>query len=193
MSIRKRGPRRWEVQWRENGVQRSRTFVLKADANAFETDIKRRKALGRGILAEYASKPKRLTVDPVMLEQTRPGPVRGRPSLADEPFVVRTGITYAISSEPYDGWVKIGRSANQPDARIDALQTGNPRPLVFRAVWPIDVERELHQAYEEFRGYGEWFALPLEMLRDMARFANESEPHRLLLHMWPVRRVLAAA
>jgi integrase len=48
MSIRKRPGRDlpWQVRWREGGGERSRSFALKGDADAFELDIKRKKQLG---------------------------------------------------------------------------------------------------------------------------------------------------
>jgi len=45
VSVRKRG-KSYEVRWREGGRKRSRTFVRKGDAEAFEIDVKRRKQLG---------------------------------------------------------------------------------------------------------------------------------------------------
>jgi len=48
MSIRKRIDRNrgYEVRYREGGRERSRTFVRKGDAEAFEADVKRRRQLG---------------------------------------------------------------------------------------------------------------------------------------------------
>jgi integrase len=55
---------RYEVRWREGGRQRSRSFAKKGDAQAFELDVKRRRALGplaagvlqsRMTLAEFVS------------------------------------------------------------------------------------------------------------------------------------------
>jgi hypothetical protein len=39
MSVHKRGER-WQVRWRENGRQHSRTFEHKADANHFDRDLR---------------------------------------------------------------------------------------------------------------------------------------------------------
>ena len=36
----------WRVRWRENGLQRSREFTRKSDADAWDRDIKRRRQLG---------------------------------------------------------------------------------------------------------------------------------------------------
>jgi len=48
MSVRRRDDRngQYEVRWREGGRQRSRLFAKKGDAEAFELDVKRRRALG---------------------------------------------------------------------------------------------------------------------------------------------------
>ena len=43
---RKDGTRGWEVRWRENGANRSRTFTLKRDADAWDREVARRKQLG---------------------------------------------------------------------------------------------------------------------------------------------------
>lgn len=46
MSVRTRPTGGYEVRWTEGGRKRSRTFVRKGDADAFDVDIKRRKQLG---------------------------------------------------------------------------------------------------------------------------------------------------
>jgi integrase len=43
---RKDGTRGWEVRWRENGSNRSRTFDLKRDADAWDREVARRQQLG---------------------------------------------------------------------------------------------------------------------------------------------------
>ena len=43
---RKDGTRSWEVRWRENGSNRSRTFDLKRDADAWDREVTRRQQLG---------------------------------------------------------------------------------------------------------------------------------------------------
>ena len=45
MSVQKRDGK-WMVRWREGGRQYSRTFLKAGDANAYDTDIKRRQQLG---------------------------------------------------------------------------------------------------------------------------------------------------
>jgi integrase len=51
MSIHKRDGR-YQVKWREGDRQRARTFRLKGDADAFETDLRRRKLLGPKLVRE---------------------------------------------------------------------------------------------------------------------------------------------
>jgi integrase len=46
MSVRARPTGGYEVRWTEGGRKRSRTFVRKGDADAFDVDVKRRKQLG---------------------------------------------------------------------------------------------------------------------------------------------------
>ncbi|MGH2913530.1 MAG: tyrosine-type recombinase/integrase [Solirubrobacteraceae bacterium] len=59
MSV-KREPRRgtWVAHWREgDGRQRSRSFTLKRDAEAFERDVKRRRQLGPLALSQLTGRP----------------------------------------------------------------------------------------------------------------------------------------
>jgi integrase len=47
VSVKRRADtKQWEVRWRENGRNRSRSFASKGDANAFEVEVQRRKRLG---------------------------------------------------------------------------------------------------------------------------------------------------
>jgi hypothetical protein len=71
------------------------------------------------------------------------------------PIDSRPGQTYAITTKPFDGWVKIGRTGAGRDARarMRSCQTGNARPLQLRVLWPVDVEPALHLMYDEFRGH----------------------------------------
>src|SRR5205807_1841301 len=38
---------KWEVRWRENGRNRSKSFTVKADAARFEVEMRRARELGR--------------------------------------------------------------------------------------------------------------------------------------------------
>jgi integrase len=58
VSIKRRG-KSYEVRWRRDGVQRSRSFVRKEDAEAFELDQRRAKQLG----AHAPATPSRDTLD----------------------------------------------------------------------------------------------------------------------------------
>ncbi len=55
-------------------------------------------------------------------------------------------------------FVKIGVS-DDPEARLDGLQTGNPNPLFILATMPggEDVEAGLHVQFASLRHGGEWF------------------------------------
>jgi hypothetical protein len=67
---------------------------------------------------------------------------------------------YFISDK--DGeFVKIGVARN-PQARLSALQIGNPRKLILLAVFQIpdrNVEKKLHGMLYDSRSMGEWFLL----------------------------------
>jgi hypothetical protein len=109
--------------------------------------------------------------------------------------VVAKGNTYAMTTVPFDGWVKIGRTSEgrDPQQRVADCQTGNARQLELRAVWAIDVEPALHQRYAEFRGWGEWFALPSPMVSDMRRYARREKPWEMLFLKWSPAAVWHAA
>lgn len=104
------------------------------------------------------------------------------------------GSTYAIRSEPYDGWTKIGMTGG-PHAhhRVRGCQTGNPRRLVLAAHWLDNVESEMHSHFAELRGSGEWFALPLPLIDTMVAVAHEPRPFIALAREWSVERVWAMA
>ena len=56
--------------------------------------------------------------------------------------------------------VKIGYTAQSPQKRLAALQTGNPKPLellAFKPEWGMDKEKELHHQFDSLRATGEWF------------------------------------
>jgi hypothetical protein len=62
--------------------------------------------------------------------------------------------------------VKIGFTAQFPEKRLAALQTGCPKPLsllAFNAEWGRDKELELHQQFERLRTNGEWFKIDSDL------------------------------
>jgi len=63
------------------------------------------------------------------------------------------------------GRIKIG-VAQDPQSRLDALQTGSPVPLNILAVCEGGYEREseLHQRFVSSRLYGEWFYASAELM-----------------------------
>ncbi len=56
MSVTKMPGGRWLVRWREDGHNRGRSFVLKRDADAWDTEVKRRKQLGPLALAQLTAR-----------------------------------------------------------------------------------------------------------------------------------------
>ena len=67
------------------------------------------------------------------------------------------------------GTVKIGRS-NNPEKRLNKLQTGNPHKLVLYGVIDdvtAELESRLHRILDPFRLEGEWFKLTDEVIRFM--------------------------
>lgn len=76
-------------------------------------------------------------------------------------------------------FVKIGFSRLDSISRLSQLQTGNPQKLELIAEWEgaIREEQALHKHYIEYRKYGEWFELPLELIKQIKRkkiFFNEA-------------------
>jgi hypothetical protein len=69
--------------------------------------------------------------------------------------------------------VKIGRGKDVR-RRVQNLQTGNPSPLQLMGWIMVDddaqIERRLHQKYQEQRQLGEWFSIgPSEVLAELER------------------------
>lgn len=90
-------------------------------------------------------------------------------------------MVYLIANE--SGQVKIGYSANSPEARVVGCQTGNHEKL--RLVWVIDgdrhAENRLHAYAAKHRLNGEWFGLPKDHLLHQQYwaqiYANSSTPY----------------
>jgi hypothetical protein len=84
------------------------------------------------------------------------------------------GITYVIGATER-AVVKIGRTTGNPRARMSAMQTGSPVPLVLLATLPHPRwEDVLHAHYAEQRQQGEWFALELGDVAAIMRWACQA-------------------
>lgn len=74
---------------------------------------------------------------------------------------------YVIKCNEYH---KIG-IANDVEARLAQLSTGNPYPLEVLTIYGFDnaevVERAIHQKYKNIRQRGEWFSLGYEELTEI--------------------------
>jgi hypothetical protein len=92
----------------------------------------------------------------------RPGIALGRKDFPGKgPGAIQGSFLYVIDDRR--GHVKIGVTTD-PRGRLAALQTANPRPLVFATIWatPGDgyaVEAAAHTVLERFRMAGEWFSV----------------------------------
>jgi hypothetical protein len=62
--------------------------------------------------------------------------------------------TYLVTNEA--GQTKIGRS-NDPANRLRSLQSGSSQRLHLAATLAVDIEQQLHAAFMDRRGSGEWF------------------------------------
>ena len=66
-------------------------------------------------------------------------------------------VTYFVR-DGNDGLIKIGKSeVGSLEYRIQALQTGNPRPLLIVGIIIGNVEKELHRKFKRYKVSGEWF------------------------------------
>lgn len=83
MSVSKRGGK-WQVRYRIAGEQKYRTFDRKTDAEVFEADFKRRRALGPRLAAEQDR-------ENVTLQQYVTGPWRAHAATLAEPTRVKYG------------------------------------------------------------------------------------------------------
>ena len=72
---------KWEIRWREHGRNRSKSFTLKADAERFESQVRRTRELGQALdldrgkesVAEFAETYWRRHAVPNLAENTRDG------------------------------------------------------------------------------------------------------------------------
>ena len=96
------------------------------------------------------------------------------PNMVTEPLVrhAKPGLIYVVGFEddPTHKWVKIGRTSGTIDKRMVGLQCGHPtRTLKLLSSYCVEdaptAELELHKKYTEYRGRGEWFQLPLDLLK----------------------------
>jgi len=94
--------------------------------------------------------------------------VKEREPLAGPPYA-STGKSQSPDALVYfiggAGKIKIG-VAQDPQSRLDTLQTGSPVPLKILAVCDGGYEREgeLHKRFADTRLYGEWFDASSELL-----------------------------
>lgn len=84
------------------------------------------------------------------------------------------GLTYVIGATT-QSLVKIGRTTGDARARMSAMQTGSPVSLVLLATLPHPRwEDVLHHHYTERRQQGEWFALELDDIAALMRWACQA-------------------
>lgn len=84
------------------------------------------------------------------------------------------GCTYVIGATD-QCVVKIGRTTGDARARMSAMQTGSPVALVLLATLPHPRwEDVLHSHYAEQRQRGEWFALALNDVAALMRWACQA-------------------
>ena len=82
-------------------------------------------------------------------------------------------MVYILQMEDTD-YFKIGYTDNPIELRVSGLQTGNPEPLIVRALFEnmtTTDEKLIHSQLLEYktRGGEEWFKLPAEVVADLIR------------------------
>jgi len=82
-------------------------------------------------------------------------------------------MVYILQMEETE-YYKIGYTDNPIELRISGLQTGNPEPLIVRALFEnmtTTDEKLIHSQLLEYktRGGEEWFKLPAEVVADLIR------------------------
>lgn len=89
-----------------------------------------------------------------------------------------SGHTYLVGALG-QSLVKIGRTTGEPRARLSAMQTGSPVPLLLLCTLPHPRwEDVLHHHYAERRQQGEWFALELADVAAIMRWACQAAGFR---------------
>jgi hypothetical protein len=89
---------------------------------------------------------------------------------------MKIGCVYFIKHKNFTP-IKIGYSSNSdPKCRIDTMQTYSPygSELIGIIVCynPIQVEKELHKKFDEFRTNGEWFSISIKQALDEIEYYN---------------------
>jgi hypothetical protein len=84
------------------------------------------------------------------------------------------GITYVIGAAD-QSVVKIGRTTGDARARLSAMQTGSPVTLLLLCSLPHPRwEDVLHAHFADMRQQGEWFALELDDVAAIMRWACQA-------------------
>lgn len=85
----------------------------------------------------------------------------------------RKGYVYLVGESDSPQFLKIGHTYQEPpEARLNGLQTGNPRKLVMWAFMegtPED-EARLHAKYEKYNVLGEWFHTSAMLMHEFPDF-----------------------
>ena len=75
----------------------------------------------------------------------------------------RTTKTYFVRGVQ-TGLIKIGKTTQSVDQRLQGLQCGSPDYLLVMKFVKEDREEELHKRFAHLRQHGEWFTPALELL-----------------------------
>lgn len=115
-----------------------------------------------------------------MLEESTPFDAQDRVVIVRTPRASSRWV-YGVR---FGRWTKIGVSVDPRD-RLSHIRRGGvrcPDDIDWADVEPIflahgegDTERLLHAAFDQYRGMGEWFALPEGVLDSLRRHTTDSD------------------
>ena len=92
----------------------------------------------------------------------------------EAPKPPRATFIYLVLDER-TGYIKIGRARN-PSARERTLQSENPQvSMIFCSPADAELERELHQEFDQHRVRGEWFKLSETHIEHIKKRALNSD------------------
>ena len=106
----------WKVRFRQDGANRSRSFDRRADARAFEAELRRRRQLGALAVQQLTE---------------RHGPTLGE--WVEQRWAVEHASTLAQSTR--DRYASVLRGPHRSDARRRATRGGHRRPRYAPGRW----------------------------------------------------------
>ncbi len=92
--------------------------------------------------------------------------------------------TYFAQAEE-GGPIKIGYTTVDPQVRLKGLQTGSPLSLRIIASIPKNLEKQLHERFENLRLHGEWFQNDEALLAYIRQLEIKNDPMAVAASLTP--------